>query len=157
MGRPSMAPETEQNKFSPNLTGGMVQSFSQFLPNTAASTKNVKNRWIYRFLTVPCSKSNCCLAYPCANGTRNASTGWQGLVWWDWCLQWERFLARMWWERDLTPTRSFTHLSYIFWRASPPAHPAWPTLPFPSLLLVECYQWFRVARIFLAKQLRSRV
>jgi hypothetical protein len=45
MARPPMAPETEQNKFPPNLSGGMVQRFfSHLYSNTPTITKNVKNR-----------------------------------------------------------------------------------------------------------------
>lgn len=42
-----------------------------------------------------------------------------------------RFLARMWWERNLTPMRSFTHLFFSF-DLLPHLH-ILPTLPFPIL------------------------
>ena len=42
MGRPSMAPETEQNKFPPNLSGGMVQFFPNLYPTPPLAQKMSK-------------------------------------------------------------------------------------------------------------------
>ena len=67
-------------------------------------------------------------------------------MWWDWCYDsWHECDENEIWHQCV-----HSHISFsVFTRFSI----CTSCRPFPSLSLVECYQWFRVARIFFAKKL----